>query len=553
MRKPKIRVVFQGGGARVTTLLAAAEALEELEDQFTVDRVIGTSAGAIAACVYASPESVKSHISTMLAVGAATIKNFELGPNFPIIGRPWLTSKVLAGHSVFDEKHVMKFFDEVLVDSDGQTIKKMRFPTCIVASDLENREKVTHDVTESSDLSRCLMDSCAFPIAFRNTRQQNPMVDGGLCANLPVDDALLRDEEIHTLVFAFQKGNVERGTARGLVEFTKSMFSTAIDASVEAACLRAEENGGHVIRLPNQFDTFEFSAALSNGLHGSLFNHARDYSRSEIINALNKFRSENIRTSRTIKSEHVGDKLLRIVRQQAEIGGTSVLRDTCIVFANCLQPGNPKEDEIVQFYECSFSAETLSFLKLPIHSSIESSAAVKTVNIEDANGDELDFEDFIVSGSDEYGQPKHSVLIIFSSPIKKAKVPIRISYSVKIRSGCEDLSTSGYTWLRFKNNGGCQVEKCENILMVPKGFGGVEPRDMSQRRERYSENKSLGDYETSTRRWVEGREIGKKALGELLDRYFAKYPYRHDYNAYGWEALNLERDQHCGAFFEKIR
>ena len=50
-----IKCIFQGGGAKLATLLAAAEALEELEEEglIKVSETAGTSAGAIAAFIFA--------------------------------------------------------------------------------------------------------------------------------------------------------------------------------------------------------------------------------------------------------------------------------------------------------------------------------------------------------------------------------------------------------------------------------------------------------------------------------------------------------------------
>src|SRR5262245_49150576 len=51
-----VQVVFQGGGARVAALLAAADALRQAERcrKIRVTRVAGTSAGAIVAALFAN-------------------------------------------------------------------------------------------------------------------------------------------------------------------------------------------------------------------------------------------------------------------------------------------------------------------------------------------------------------------------------------------------------------------------------------------------------------------------------------------------------------------
>ena len=51
-----IQLAIQGGGAKICHLLAAMEAIQELErlDELKVTRIAGTSAGAIVACMYAA-------------------------------------------------------------------------------------------------------------------------------------------------------------------------------------------------------------------------------------------------------------------------------------------------------------------------------------------------------------------------------------------------------------------------------------------------------------------------------------------------------------------
>ena len=66
-----IQVVFQGGGAKLCDLLAAAEAIEGLEKagEIVIRRVAGTSAGAIAACLLASGQSIESVRERLRATG----------------------------------------------------------------------------------------------------------------------------------------------------------------------------------------------------------------------------------------------------------------------------------------------------------------------------------------------------------------------------------------------------------------------------------------------------------------------------------------------------
>ena len=58
---PKIQFAFQGGGAKLASLLAVAEYLQELEkrNEIVITRVAGTSAGAIVAVLLAAEVDIK--------------------------------------------------------------------------------------------------------------------------------------------------------------------------------------------------------------------------------------------------------------------------------------------------------------------------------------------------------------------------------------------------------------------------------------------------------------------------------------------------------------
>jgi predicted acylesterase/phospholipase RssA len=62
----KFQFVFQGGGAKLGVLLAAAEAAyaQRTANNFTITRISGTSAGAIAACVLATGENPANGLCT---------------------------------------------------------------------------------------------------------------------------------------------------------------------------------------------------------------------------------------------------------------------------------------------------------------------------------------------------------------------------------------------------------------------------------------------------------------------------------------------------------
>ena len=561
MAKPKLRIVFQGGGARVATLLAAADALESMGDQYAVDRVIGTSAGAIAACVFSSPAPVAHHVARIKDEGKKIIDRFTLPPAMPVLGRPRLYAKIAGGGAVFDEALVKSFFDDVFIDKGGAKIdrlSKLSYPTELIASNIQNREKVVYRASTERDLSTCLMDSCAFPLAFRNSKQNDMIVDGGLCANLPVDDVFLVNDDTHLLVFAFEKAGPDREKPANVVEFAKALFSTAVDASVDSAVARAEDHGGYVIKLPNDFDTFEFEKALTEGLvddGSSVFSKTRDFAASKIRDALDSFRRNKIRAGRTVENRLISQKLLNIAGSHISSAASDVLEDTCIVFADSLRGDAGRSDRVVQLYALDPKASETRVLKIPVHEAIGVNSEFNTLRVTDRHGQEAEFEEIVVTEPVAPGDSRvrHYVLAFFTQPIGADKGPLKVSYSVEIGDICTDLVSKGYTWLRFYNQRASAIAVNNNILLVPTSYvSQLNVCDMPDRKQRYANDKDLGDFDRDNANWCKGEALDASALAQLIAETFPNNPDINQYNAYGWRAENVLPAHRCGAFFERL-
>ena len=158
----RLHIVLQGGGANVVTLMAAAKALEKLEadKKVKVISVTGVSAGAIAACMLASPHKMDIHRKLTMASGEAIIKKFniEVPEERTKIWMPFASKKMgvdqdifkfleylAKGNTLLSEDDMRGFFDTVFaIDSDFSTLGHLKKPTLITATDLRTQSRVHH-------------------------------------------------------------------------------------------------------------------------------------------------------------------------------------------------------------------------------------------------------------------------------------------------------------------------------------------------------------------------------------------------------------------------
>ena len=123
----KIQLAIQGGGAKISALLAVMETVQSLqeEDKIEITRIAGTSAGAIAGSLLAANISIKNfktHIES--GAGKEIIKSFPTPSKLKMIrhffsGVPLYSTKVL-------EATLSKFFKEADVFRIEDIKKKNR-------------------------------------------------------------------------------------------------------------------------------------------------------------------------------------------------------------------------------------------------------------------------------------------------------------------------------------------------------------------------------------------------------------------------------------------
>jgi predicted acylesterase/phospholipase RssA len=277
----RVQLALQGGGAKIAALLAALEAANELqrEGELEVTRIAGTSAGAIAGCLYAAGEnliplgrvklsSVKPKDVERVFPKPWPLKVFSLKP----FKRPGLLMKLILGNPLWKTKFIEKLLEEVLRESGEtfDTVEDLSRPrgivVKIVATDLTNSRKLVHE--GSSPLMNALMDSCGIPYCFRTWSKAASavIVDGGISENLPSEELdSPQDVEKFGPVVGIGFRNPSRNNIDDALSFSAALLDAAMQNSMQRA--RARLGSGAVLTLDTNLETFNFVDALVNGLN----------------------------------------------------------------------------------------------------------------------------------------------------------------------------------------------------------------------------------------------------------------------------------------------
>lgn len=289
----KIRLVFQGGGARLVNLLAAAEAIRafELEGKIKITRVAGTSAGAIVAAILATGEDPSKLKEALKA------RREELLKKFPKPSLKTLLWNLGWGKSVWDMSLLREFLSDFI--PTNLKFKEAKIPLSIIAANLDERQMHTYTQEENREqlILNAVLDSAAVPFALRtwNKQQGTILVDGGLCENLPVvavggtDDA---DGKVVAIGFQKPVG----GSPTTIVEFALALLDVAINNSEAKARVLLPAN--RLCLLKANIPTFDFPHALKEGL-GAEF----DLTRNTVSSFLNDYiDAENAQVVKLVES-----------------------------------------------------------------------------------------------------------------------------------------------------------------------------------------------------------------------------------------------------------
>ena len=288
-----IQLAIQGGGARISYLLAALEALQQLkrEGALRVTRIAGTSAGAIAGALYAARVDMQRARDTFEAHREELLRAFPR--TSASLRAAW---KLLTRQPFWDAAPLQSVLVRLL--GPRQTIGDLEIPLVIVASDLTNMQPCVYEHA-AEPLISSLMDSAGIPFFLRapvdGHSAYRVIVDGGVCENLPSEKLSFNeaDGEVVGITFAASRTGAP---LHGYFDFMRAVLETALNASVLRAQLALGLNN-FVIRT--SLDSFDFARGFTEGL-------GAEYRETRLL-ASEFFRSYAERTRRLQQSERTRD------------------------------------------------------------------------------------------------------------------------------------------------------------------------------------------------------------------------------------------------------
>ncbi|MBO4765079.1 MAG: patatin-like phospholipase family protein [Bacteroidales bacterium] len=166
-KKYKLGIAFSGGGAKGASHCGALQALYEFG--IKADIVAGTSAGSIAATMY-----------------AAGMSPVEITNNFTTMDFRDLLGTQLPKGGLFDSKPLLKHLQKII---PYENLEDLPIKTIVVATSIEKGRACFF---ESGEIAPRVAASCAIPVIYQPVKiDGGHYVDGGVLMNLPV--SALRD------------------------------------------------------------------------------------------------------------------------------------------------------------------------------------------------------------------------------------------------------------------------------------------------------------------------------------------------------------------------
>jgi predicted acylesterase/phospholipase RssA len=265
-----VQLVLQGGGAKLIALLAAMQGVEELEAQgrIAVTRLCGTSAGAIAACLFAARVPMKEARKSFESHFKGKVKEL-----FPIPSNKSFLLSTYHEKTIWRTEPILKFFEAIFKNMTLAEVGDFGIPTAIVVSDLSNTKPLIlsswDNLTRGRRVADALLDSMALPFFFRIWQADGPVhVDGGICNNLPSSVLLDVDVSHLPLEERLQQGEIFGLTfpkeaaqqISGAKDFLVALIGTAIDTAADRERARL---GGRIHEIQTSLTTLDFEEALS--------------------------------------------------------------------------------------------------------------------------------------------------------------------------------------------------------------------------------------------------------------------------------------------------
>jgi predicted acylesterase/phospholipase RssA len=534
----KIQVAFQGGGAKLIPLLAVAQALRDSPELVQVTRVSGTSAGAIAACLFATGQDlsrVQQHLK-------------DSGPAYIDAVYPKQTSRIAMltkigfGYTLVNENKIRKAFGDLFTifgsNAHYINLRHLTIPTLITAAELINQRLAVFSSENKEDVTivDALFHSCGLPFLIKSIRNLGTpaYADGGIVANFPSDVLSKNSNDGPIIGVSFVDYEVAQ-RASNIAELALSLLNTAISAGME----RAKQTLGEerVFSIKTAVKTFEFEKALTEEILISEWERVYLQFKNWLRETIPKLTTTNTLEIKPVDPSNekrlFSSRLFDVYRAQHEQTSFGAKRVGLVVHAYCLlEPEDRRSknpDEVIEKRVFQVEKETLFCSKIDVESDGESPPE-GAANWDLFHEDGTPHKVIVLPVVDEtslsaLGRPRRHVLVFFNPPLRPSEPTLdyTLVQQDQVRESMIGLKKDGRDHMsRLCTRA---YDRADLVLAVPRDFPDLT---LAQR-----------PAPKTGLRPVRGRHMTE---GEL--RYYGTAP--AGFRFVGWTAQDLVADDYLG-------
>ncbi|MHB8268719.1 patatin-like phospholipase family protein [Bradyrhizobium sp.] len=256
-----LQVVFQGGGAKISALMAVCAVLREYEEagDIKITKVAGTSAGAIAAVMCASRKTSIGEFAQRLKSVAPKYLARMSGSEW------WGYRRVIFGQPFFKNVALEDVFRDIFCPNPTtpQLLRNLDIETQIYSTNLYSL--AAQEISRNEPIPTALAKSCKIPYFFAGFKSTDAEVDGGLALNLPVDGLKADESTLGAVIgIGFLPIFTDRKISH-LLGYTEQLFSAAIQSNVNRSMAQLGDNA---FSIDTKIGMLDFQLALDDGLDG---------------------------------------------------------------------------------------------------------------------------------------------------------------------------------------------------------------------------------------------------------------------------------------------
>lgn len=553
-----VQLALQGGGAKICTLMAAMEAVEELEAEniIRVTRVAGTSAGSLVGCLFAAKVKMGEARAYLVGGEGKKLLRYFPEPSLWKMGRLYLYGQPIWDVTELKGRLTKLFEKKKIVELSHFLTQGRGIPVKVVAADLAISDKVVYPDDLRGKRKRvvdAIMDSCGLPFYMRAWGGGTVAVDGGICENLPSEVLKDGDQEQLGRVAAFIFPKAELKLPQNFKTFSLGLLEVAMNHSIARSMESLKE--AQRFPIPTTIDTFDFKTALDVGLQDEYYNNMKDAARKFLKDFVEDTRRELIAQAEQKEREvaasiavvekeepdvttdywtdagkigkEVMQKMFQVYRAQHEGSKFKYVRCLFEVKANCLRRDDDPQRKLPDsiFYQLTFEPFGVPLycvsVALARSKGVETTFLGKTkLTVRDGAGLPVNTINVPALNPDPNYNDDRELLVFFDPPLKPESGRYTLTFqdaahnfmgllAMKV-AGESDLEDDELSFVPRRAQG--QVERIDLVLHIPDYLeGSIKP----------------------------GAEEGAAQIGQLVSD-TGDYKTDFDFHTIAWRGENLK-------------